>query len=226
MIKKFINLLKDFNKISFWAHSNWNKKHKIFHIIPALGTEWDIQCSPMAENGKITFEGSREFTIFFEWLWFSVGMCFEFKWTVKNPKDFEQPPLTEEEAKKHKTLIELFASKEMVPIAKEQIADYENDSLNFDFEYIEIDKHYFGFDENGDVTYDCNKMMNRNLEFKEKCEPYVAAFCRKKAIQMYISDGHTIYLFKNKDSRDGLWHRFCPGDTAEYNYRMVNLKKL
>jgi len=138
MIKKFINLLKDFDKISFWAHSNWKKNYKIFFIIPALGTEWDAQCSPMAEDGKITFEGSREFTIFFEWLWFSVGMVFEFGWTVKNPKDFELTcstdkdirefrflPSTEEDVKKQKALLKLYTSKEIKPIQKEQIADIE-----------------------------------------------------------------------------------------------------
>lgn len=138
MIKKFINLLKDFDKISFWAHSNWKKKYKIFHIIPALGTEWDAQCSPMAEDGKITFEGSREFTIFFEWLWFSIGMVFEFKWTVKNPKDFELTPYiakdvkdfrflppTKEDVDVHESIIKLYTSREIKPIPKEQIKDIE-----------------------------------------------------------------------------------------------------
>lgn len=96
-MKKFFLLLRDFKKVSFWAHSHWAKHYRVFHFTPAIGFEWDTQCYPIAEDGIIVFEGSREFTIFIDWLWFMGGMCFEFGWTVKNPADFEPKPMSEEE---------------------------------------------------------------------------------------------------------------------------------
>lgn len=89
-MKKFFQLLKDFKKVSFWEQSSWMKHYKIFHFIPAIGFEWDIQCCPIAEEGKIVIEGSREFTVFIDWLWFSCGICFEFDWTVYDMKKFEE----------------------------------------------------------------------------------------------------------------------------------------
>jgi hypothetical protein len=101
----------------------------------------------------------------------------------------------------------------------------KNDTLNFNFEYIEIDKHYFGFDEDGKITYDSSKMMNRHLGFKERIKPYEVEFCKRKDIERFISDGNIIYLFKNKYCKDGLWHHFSIGSCVEYNYRIVYLKK-
>jgi hypothetical protein len=31
----------------------------VFQIIPSIGFEWDAQCRPVAENGKIVFDGYR-----------------------------------------------------------------------------------------------------------------------------------------------------------------------
>lgn len=98
-LRNFIDLLKDFKGIDSWGHSNWGKNYKVFHIIPALAIEWDTQCRPITKNGRIIIEGDRDFTIFIEWLWVAGALVFNFKWTVKNPKDFESVPPTESELK-------------------------------------------------------------------------------------------------------------------------------
>lgn len=98
-MKKLINLIKDFEKVSFWHNKSWKKNYKIFYFLPAFGLEWDTQCRPIVEDGEIMLDGSRELTFYIDWLIFSGGMCFEFGWTVINPKDFEIKPLSEEDRK-------------------------------------------------------------------------------------------------------------------------------
>jgi hypothetical protein len=114
-IKKFIDLIKDFKKISFYINSRWSNNYKLIVLVPTIGFEWDTQCRPMAENGKIIFDGAREFTIIFDWLSFCAAICFEFGWTVKNPKEFEQASQTELDL-----LAEKFTSKEIKKIYNER----------------------------------------------------------------------------------------------------------
>jgi len=98
-LRNFIDLLKDFKNVDFWGQSNWGNNYKVFYILPALAFDWDTQCAPIAQEGKIIFEGCRDFTIYIEWLWVTGAVCFNFNWTVKNPKDFESVPPTESELK-------------------------------------------------------------------------------------------------------------------------------
>jgi hypothetical protein len=103
-MRKTIQLIKDFKKISFWGHSNWKSYLKVLTLLPCISFNWDTQCKPEIDfsNGspKVFIEGYREFYIVFEWLWFCSGMTFEFKWTVLNPEEFRRKPPTEEEIKK------------------------------------------------------------------------------------------------------------------------------
>lgn len=88
-MKKFIEILKDFKRMSFSRHLNWKKNYKLFYLIPTICFEWDSQCFPIVEEGKIVFPGYRELTISIEWLNFYCAMIFEFDWSVNNIEEFK-----------------------------------------------------------------------------------------------------------------------------------------
>jgi len=103
-LRNFIDVIRDFKKINFWEHSSWGENYKTFSITPSISFEWDTQCAPMVENGKIVVEGCREFTIFIEFLWFVGGMGFEFNWTIKNIEEFEKEQNSPENIAKNEAL--------------------------------------------------------------------------------------------------------------------------
>jgi len=104
-MKKIFQVLKDFKKINFYGHISVKENYVVINFLPALGYEWDTQCKPVAEDGKIVIDGYRELTIFFEWLCFFCAICFEFDWNVTDPSEFEQKPWTREELKKIEKVI-------------------------------------------------------------------------------------------------------------------------
>ena len=111
---RVFEFLRSFKKMYLCKHSNVGHNYVAFNITPSLGFEWDTQCRPFAENGKIVMEGQKELTLFFEWLGFFGGICFVFDWIVKNPEDFEEKKYSEDDLKTIETVWEeLYAKDKM-----------------------------------------------------------------------------------------------------------------
>ena len=81
--------MKKIKGIEFFYQSNWRKRYKIFHIIPAISFGWDTQNTPLIrEDGTCLYEGSKDFSLFFDWLWFSCGVTISFNFTKKEYEKF------------------------------------------------------------------------------------------------------------------------------------------
>ena len=81
---------------------------------------------------------------------------------------------------------------------------------------IYIDKWFFGFDENGEITYD-EKKMDRRRD---------VALMTWNNYNRIINEDYTIYIYKNKDREDGLWRPIEESSFRQYGYmnRVVEIK--
>lgn len=94
---------------------------------------------------------------------------------------------------------------------------------------IEIDKWYFYKDKNGKITYD--------IKESDDGKPFTVGYATEINVQQAHDSGCIIFVYKNKDSSDGLWHYITEHDVdsnnifnlvgagaktyKEYNYRII-----
>jgi len=96
---------------------------------------------------------------------------------------------------------------------------------------IEIDKWYFYKDKNGKLTYD--------IKESDDGKPFEVGYATEREVQQAHDSGEIIFVYKNKDYSDGLWHLMVGHDVdphnifnlvgagaktyKEYNYRIKSL---
>ncbi len=73
---------------------------------------------------------------------------------------------------------------------------------------IYIDRHYFGIDKNGEVTYDIEKMDRRRE----------VSLITWSSYDMLIREGYTIYIYKNPNREDGLWRPICADSFLKHGF--------
>jgi len=83
---------------------------------------------------------------------------------------------------------------------------------------IYIDKHYFGLDKNGEITYDISK-MDRKRD---------VALMTWNNYDRIIEEDYTIYIYKNPNREDGLWMPTEPMAFIKYGFinRVVEIKNV
>lgn len=109
------------------------------------------------------------------------------------------------------------------------------DELQFTFHdhLIEIDKWFFYLDKNKKITY--------NALESECGMRFDVAYATERDVELSHRSGMKIFVYKNKDSKDGLWHHIVSTDTSydnifnligagpkivkKYNYRAVMTRR-
>lgn len=91
---------------------------------------------------------------------------------------------------------------------------------------IEIEKPCFGFDKNGNMTYEKDKVVG---------EYYQVSYANLNQIKYLINMGITIFYYPNPDSVNGLWNHITSetdtfngglgsGVPRKYDYRIVAME--